>query len=265
MLKMSCVRQDAGHPRSEQKVDFVAKPNGTCVFCGFFGRMTGEHVFPEWMQDSYPIDTPVSYDIGGKRWEQAAWTLEVNAVCEQCNCGWMADMETTARQVLAPMFAGVRTRLRPGMQRVLAAWVLKTTMMLEQADAAVHAIPAVHYHHLNRTKEPPPSIRIWVGVRGALGIPAVVMKGSIQNASDVPGMRPDVWPQGLPSDERIYRTTLCIGQVAFVTTGHNVSALPKMSMTPQQPAGPETLHRIWPTGPLWTWPPPVSVERLGLG
>src|SRR4051794_18550868 len=86
-----------------------SKPGGKrCIFCGFEprGKLSEEHVFPDWLLKTIPPPAD-----RGRRWRTLGYGIGldndvtvrsegpggtpviVRAVCQECNTGWMKEME----------------------------------------------------------------------------------------------------------------------------------------------------------------------------
>jgi hypothetical protein len=79
---------------------------------------------------------------------------QVRRVCQGCNGGWMSQLEAQAKPLLEPMFDGEPMTLRPDEQAVLAAWTVKTLMMLDLWRPDPEAFSPAHHQQL-RSGTPP--------------------------------------------------------------------------------------------------------------
>jgi hypothetical protein len=144
-----------------------------CVFCG--GRpTTREHVWPAWARphiaeaeaDTQPHHRWVIQDEHPDvhhKWDQPANSMTANAVCAACNNGWMSRLEQAAQPILESMLGGRGRVLHQSGQRTLAAWALKTAMMIDRTNAAVRRVIATQeYQHLHQVGEPSGQIKIWL-------------------------------------------------------------------------------------------------------
>lgn len=142
-----------------------------CVFCGSTGKLTNEHAWPAWL--TRELLTPGR--IASRRWGKAGafvgfdspnHDVTVKRVCETCNTGWMADLEGV-KPILLPWIRGRPARLTFEQQELIAAWAVKTAMMLQYTP--VHAggivIPATQYAELCRRKtSPPEGVEVFMGM-----------------------------------------------------------------------------------------------------
>jgi hypothetical protein len=114
-----------------------------CAFCGGANKIEAEHVWPHWAAELFADDGTFTYYrqfVGAgyepedpSSWVQKPFEWKARAVCKSCNNGWMSDLETAAKDTLFGSALSGRGRELPrGGQRTLAAWVLKTAMMVER-------------------------------------------------------------------------------------------------------------------------------------
>jgi hypothetical protein len=153
------------------------KPQGRCVFCGRPG-VTKEHVWPTWThsflyRDAKPINVRASFTIDTKipapsldqrrDKEGDVHTLQVRVVCrEHCNGGWMSRLETAAKPILLPLMTGQSILIGHQEQKILAAWIAKTAMMLEFADYKRVSTSPMQRRFLMDRLEPPEGWKIYI-------------------------------------------------------------------------------------------------------
>lgn len=189
-----------------------------CVFCGWEGKLTKEHVWPRWLQDVFP---PASGIVGhtsiagedSRRWGAVPFEQTVKDVCHSCNTGWMNNLEIAAQPLLKPMFKGHGKALHERGQATLATWGLKTIMMCALTQPSSPIIPHEHYTALYERRcerEPPSSVYVslaaYSGQRWASYYRAHDLVVSFERS------------KGLP-DAAAYGVTLTIGQVGFQVFG----------------------------------------------
>ena len=118
----------------------------TCAWCGG-SPVTREHLLPHWLgkvlQDWSPSDdgydfayvysteagegTPRTYVVGRPE-------IVVKAVCEDCNGGWMSQLEREVIPFLGPMVRGEEVHLDVAAQVVLARWAAKVAVLLDEYE-----------------------------------------------------------------------------------------------------------------------------------
>jgi hypothetical protein len=149
-----------------------------CVFCGASGKMTAEHVLPNWLAGIGLTSQPAAGAASGwlnrspqPRGPGKPFRTTVRAVCASCNNGWMSGLEQVARRVLTPMIRGEETVVSKDDQPVLAMWALKTTlvamMVSSQEDRAQgYGLPPAEFvelHSQRDQRQPPDHVQVWLG------------------------------------------------------------------------------------------------------
>jgi len=238
-----------------------------CAFCGSTGNLSKEHVWPKWAaehlsgnDDTFTVYRQFEGDgferQDPQRWDHKPFDLTVKAVCKPCNNGWMASLEVTAKNALfESAFAG-RGRLLHGVgQRTLAAWALKTAMMVEQTNAeAMRGIPRAEYAHLYERGEPSAQVRVWVA--SYVGSQAVALGLPFGKDVDM-----DAGPDPKRGERDVWGSTVLFGPVVFQVIGTGVPGLLDMLEL-----GTPNTYRLWPYQRSFTWlPSPGMDERAVFG
>jgi hypothetical protein len=234
-----------------------------CAFCGSTENITREHVWPKWASghvskedtftafrqfvgDGFEPEEPHSR-------EQRPFDWTVKAVCESCNNGWMATLESAARTALfSSAFAGRGRTLHQGGQRTLAAWGLKTAMMVEQTNTQVkRGIPRAEYAYLYERGEPSERVRVWLGSYAGEAVAGAVPFGKDVNM--------DARPDRERGERDVWGATVLFGPVVFQIIGtHLHNLLDELDM-----ATPNT-HQIWPYRRSFTWTPQPAMDDATL-
>ena len=230
-----------------------------CIFCG--DRVdSAEHLWPEWVLDRLP-PKKISGFIGRHKNLKFDREFKVRCVCQKrCNGGWMSDLEQASQPTLGAMLEDKPTSLDVPQQLTIAAWALKTAMVL---DAAVRAqdgkvlnyYSPIERHNLRRSSTIPSRTRVWLGRFAGSGLGAWTSRlmGSYPNE---------------PSQYPLHATTILMGGVVLQTLSARVPA--KYRDAPLElrcAAGPwsETVLMAWPSSSnRINWPPTVAfVESEG--
>ena len=142
-----------------------------CVFCNASGT-TKEHIWPNWAARYMADEAPVRHHLNvvqegetdaDRSWPQKQFTLMIGAVCGNCNNGWMAALEGRVKPFFEAALDGQGSVLNTELQKDLAAWALKTAMMVErQQKPAQPGILSEEYPYLFTHGEPSPRVRIWM-------------------------------------------------------------------------------------------------------
>lgn len=119
-----------------------------CRMCREDRPLSREHVLPQWLSRAMDPTTLVkhTYEIqpGGdirREWSSTGLSIVSRSVCVRCNNGWMAQLESTAEPVLAPLVLGKPSLLTTRASAIAARWFLKTAFMLDLAgDPGVRVV-----------------------------------------------------------------------------------------------------------------------------
>lgn len=219
----------------------------TGAFCGFDGKLTGEHVFGDWIarlnltSDRVPHGAGPLNRLGRDLGTYPPFRQTVQDVCGRCNSGWMSGLEAIAQRVLSPLILGRPHVIEPADQAPTTVWVHKSALVAmlvssDEARADGYGVPPGEYHDLYRAREnghPVPGTQCWIaryeGTR--LASARVVPVDVVLDGHDEPDR-----PMG-------YLMTILVGQLLLqavrFATPHlaiNVVNVPAM-------------HQIWPILP----------------
>lgn len=240
----------------------------TCPFCGRNGPFNSEHVWPDWIgrlvfgykrgasapkaphrrSSSIPSESDAT-------WQAPSFTTTTNAICADCNGGWMSDLEDAAAPVLTPLLLGKRALLNLADQALVSRWVAKTAMTF-QLTTPRRPIPPNHYRYLRDHLLPPPSAQVWIGIRTAED--GVVVSGLQSARIRVPG--------GGTEDafHSAYLVTVGIALFAAQLSGND---LPRFDFSwGHDGEFTNALQPVWPTTDPVEWPPrqPIrSIQAVG--
>lgn len=213
------------------------------MFCGHAGKLTGEHVFGDWLARIGLDMTPVRFGAGPIN--QTARDLgtslpfarTVRNVCAPCNNGWMSNLETIAARVLTPMVLGNSGSVSRDDAGALAAWIQKTAlvgMLVSSAKerANGYGVPEEEYRQLYAEREnvaPLPKSRFWIGRYQGPRSSTIWVTPMIVN---VDGLAATDSPQA-------YVMTIVLGQVLL----HGVRfTVPSVQLDLRV----DGLHQVWP-------------------
>jgi len=145
-----------------------------CVFCGNPGKITLEHLIPTWMTSGEDASSHVYVrESGGPDYEPRrdiregpARDLAAKGPCNQCNNGWMNDVDHGVLDILGPQLVrGKRVRLTKTKKTALATWAVKDVLMgqLTHERGRRFAIPEGDYARFYDERTPGNSMRLWAG------------------------------------------------------------------------------------------------------
>jgi hypothetical protein len=239
-----------------------------CVFCGETPT-TREDVIPRWLVKVLRPAPGATRRVGNtfrNRTDLASKRAQpvnsigmgkVKCVCQRCNGGWMKRLEESAKPVLQPILREVPRRLPPADQGTLAAWAMKTSLMvaLQYGQLALQQglIPVAPLRgEMFESHKPPPSSSVWM----CWVQPETIRVQSLALESQ-PWGDPPVSLQGF------------IGRIILANVGFIVLCNPsKAPFYVHGPALDQSLIQIWPSPTdAHDWPPtrsitPVEFTRL---
>jgi hypothetical protein len=154
-----------------------------CVFCGSTtGEPTDEHVIPKWARKAFDIQGPVTLHSRDRhistdkklvgRMQHLNLVLR-GEICACCNNGWLSGLERAVQPILQPMVVSARpTALDAPAQALIAAWAVKTVLLLERAIRQKYPqrrliegyeATSQEFAWLQTHSEPPPRSMVWLG------------------------------------------------------------------------------------------------------
>jgi hypothetical protein len=223
-----------------------------CVFCGAPAD-TAEHVWPAWARPLiearehtriHPYHRFVVQDDHEDEhdtWDQPANSMTAKVVCASCNNGWMSDLEGAAKPMLEPMLGDHGRLLHQGGQETLAAWALKTAMMVDQTNTPRRrVIGPDEYRHLHENGRPSSRIRIWLA--SYTGRSYITLGGTWGIDADKDASDPD------RGQRDMWAATILMGAGVFQIFGTHITPL-----LDDVDAGAPWVHRIWPYVGSHTW------------
>ena len=161
-----------------------------CVYCN--GEDSSkEHVWPRWIRkhasEVMGISAPNTQQYAGaqeshgvipnrstERLGNSRLSMTINRVCEDCNTGWLSDLEEGVKPILRPMIEGKARPLTPTDQAVLITWATKTALNFaywsEQKFTKPITSALAHQAYAQRDQRVPiPDVLIWLAAYEPLG------------------------------------------------------------------------------------------------
>jgi len=137
-----------------------------CAFCPSTAKLSGEHVWSQWMNALFPGEKNFLNILDGKNWSanELNWTAKV--VCEPCNNGWMSDIESQhAQPAMTDLIAGkVDIPIPQSRANSIALFAFKTTVVIEHLNRrrTGRFFPREVRHRFRQTRNIPPNINMWM-------------------------------------------------------------------------------------------------------
>jgi hypothetical protein len=131
-----------------------------CAFCDRTlsrENRSKEHILPQWLLDFLEIRDeniqPTHFSSNGETLTTRHHTLEgllAGQVCEECNNGWMSQLEQDALPILKPLMLGETTVVErnENERQIISRWTAKTAFALNSASNYLKNVPLEHYQYV---------------------------------------------------------------------------------------------------------------------
>ena len=217
--------------------------------------MTGEHVFPDWINGVYPSD-----DVGDTNVLQRVVdtdelvtdrvytkkdvaSLRTRFVCAKCNNGWMGQLEQEAEPLITALAKGGRRTLGPAEQLVLATWAVKTFQVCETTFGHQFVASQSDREIVMTQGRPPAHVRVWaLAYQGRIGpLRSTIVVALINEA-------------GQPTAGRAYLGTIQVGCLVLQVGGADLGISTGAGIERYGSVTGLRLQLYPPIGSI-TWPP----------
>jgi hypothetical protein len=215
-----------------------------------------EHLFPEWILKRVPRAL-IRGDVGHHKDKTFGYEFTVKSVCSSCNTGWMHRLEDETIPMMAPMLSERPSFLDVVSQRTIAAWTLKTAMVLDSATIAKHR--PLFYSRAERialreSLRIPSRTFVWLGRSLELGL-AAYSTGTYFTLLN------PCHPYSLKESPLGQVSTILVRNLAIqVMTVHAPAEYSDGAIDIRTPEGPwdHLLVSIWPPSRQRYWPPALA-------
>ncbi|HGY9636216.1 hypothetical protein RDI61_01595 [Pseudomonas plecoglossicida] len=153
------------------------KKKKKCPFCHKSPpdiHFTNEHVLRDKFNELFPwspkeiiwenktLNTNGGFDVTPRTIPHGPFDSTVNSVCNECNSGWMNQLEDRAEILLLNLFYGQPVLIDETQRLNLALWSVKTAAVyaLKHRDD-LPGFPKNHYRLLRNKLKPPPLTYVW--------------------------------------------------------------------------------------------------------
>lgn len=242
----------------------MSDPKRRCIFCGYGGKLTSEHIWGAWVTDHVPrtmnkhqfanilVSRPGEPEPPNVRIRAGdPLSSQVPVVCGPCNSGWMSQIQNGAKPFLIPLFEGEDCGLDPSARTAVSAWIAMATMTSEHLsrDPKQIAISQAEREWLMRNRTPPSGWGIWIGrhhVREWVGqwvhatFPVASSAKNIANENRLPNTQ---------------TTAIQIGALFIFVMSSAFADIPQLWDWSTAPRARRCLRQLWPhkSGTL-VWP-----------
>ena len=146
-----------------------------CIFCKESLSAAGrakEHILPAWLQSEWgltgAIYAPTHFSDKGailSSRKHNLGSLLAGQVCENCNCGWMANLETRCKPLILELAGGKRRiiDLSDPEALLLARWTVKTAFVLHASSNYRMIVKPDHFKVLDQDEYRLPDNTVVVG------------------------------------------------------------------------------------------------------
>lgn len=226
---------------------------GVCPFCDSRGRLTREHVWPEWYSRELRARGVVLTGDAAVSNNRIDITVPV---CAECNNTWMSVLESDAKDLLLKMTTastGAYSALVLSQldQRRLATWAVKTAFLIDAYREPI--VPRGFLHELGLQRVPNQATAVWIAGYSTDTI--------LRSAKRAMNFRTTA---GLPTNNspNALLVTFTIMNTLFqVLAGFNGGTLANMRDNRRQYDG--ALFKIWPDPVVsLEWPPKLGFSRI---
>ncbi len=121
---------------------------GSCIYCGYVGKFTNEHIYPSWLSKQYPrryaqtvhtLNRPERHAF----WEEVPihgndevgshdpYDTVVRNVCAPCNNGWMSRLQIAAKPLIESLANGEWPDFTAEESATLARWSTMVSINFE--------------------------------------------------------------------------------------------------------------------------------------
>ncbi|WP_132521863.1 hypothetical protein [Rhizobium sp. BK376] len=146
--------------------------SGTCIYCGYRGKLSGEHVFGDWLRRRFDRpagnrthmlsrpekprffeDVKLVQNVEHNKRAQPYADVVFN-VCEECNNNWMSEVHKLAAPVVSRLADGFWPKLSEDEILALSRWVAMVAINLE-SKARIQTSTQSHRSEMMAGKMPP--------------------------------------------------------------------------------------------------------------
>lgn len=240
-----------------------------CIFCGSTGKLSGEHIFPDWLSKMFDDRIVGINEVRGdnlaRDWTKSIFQDKLKKICETCNSGWMSTLERSAKDLLvALIFTHGQLTLDEKDQHLLSLWAQKTLLVVSEATGGEFSIPKEFYHGIYHQKASLDNILVNIGWKTTLGGTKEpndpLMSFEIKQISQVKAKEGEVSEiqNSVEQGKTVWAATLSLGCIVFQFFGHNLSGHLEVG-APQD----SIFRTINPYDKNVIWPSTLPIEFVG--
>ena len=251
-----------------------AKGRASCIYCGTFEDMSGEHIWADWLKAYIPRvmsrhryvsavvhSDPTKNTTKVTKREGDPYVRKLKIACRPCNNGWMSQLQTNAKPYLTPTLLGEKASFYKNGQTALAAWITMFVMTADFLDTNAVSITAEERSWFKVHQRPPGDWRIWIGRYEK----PVSARRWIHSVLDIVEDDAKRLAGGTPVIQHAQTSTILLGNHLII----HVMSSPAMRETIKRwellPAAAPAMTQIWLiVGRRVDWPGPVAIHRAAI-
>jgi hypothetical protein len=245
-----------------------------CYFCGRsvpeIDKITKEHVFGDWSETALPAQAPghavtvseldrTTGDIRDRSYRAPVPLSDarVHGYCNECNNGWMNDLDAVVRREGPRLFYGGDLHLSVELMTSIASWATKLTIVKDTQDYKDGgAIRQERRTWLYANRTPPPRTWVWAAClseeAGTLAIRHLTRFVETDWFA-----KPDV------ADLRALRANTSFTTFSYHRLAVVVLCTDSAGLSIDNPAElfPGAIIRLWPHPAETSWPPHSTISN----
>lgn len=214
---------------------------GHCIFCGGT-PLSKEHIWADWLREYIPrTDAKTDHNVSivsGFVYEKTKGKVDrpgdphsqrLRVVCQQCNNGWMSEIQNRVKPNLSKLVVGEPADLTSMDRELLANWAVMFTYIWEQAEPKLITSTPQERRAFMETRSPPSGWTVWMAPYDG-----TLWKGRTWRRAGATGID--------PSELTLHQsTTFVAGKIAFHTFSSS-----SLNVQSKLFAQDNSLYEVWP-------------------
>lgn len=190
---------------------------GHCIFCDGY-PLSKEHIWADWLREFIPrTQTKTNHNVNivnGFNFERTKGKVDrpgdphsqrLRVVCQQCNNGWMSEIQNRVKPNLSRLIIGEPADLTSTDRELLASWAVMFTYIWEQAEPKLISSTPSERRAFMDAQLPPSGWTVWMAP-----YEGTFWKGRTWRRAGATGI--------VPSELDLHQsTTFVAGKIAFHT------------------------------------------------
>ncbi|GAB1263174.1 hypothetical protein [Aurantivibrio plasticivorans] len=238
-----------------------------CIFCEKEGKLSREHLWPDWLGKMYIRKGDEKHTFGAKTYANKAlkndgvyerpghlFSLKIRAVCSKCNNGWMSGIENKTKPIILKMIEGKKCKISKEELEALSFWVALKVVVAEHANNKedLSVTPSSDRRLMMEDKKIPNYLNIFIG-NHSTGHNSAWLRYSWTMAYSPNGPSPPL----LGHQRNAQAISFMVGPIFFYVLQVRV-----LGFSPERHFNFGPLLRIWPSKKNFLrWPPKRPLRK----